>query len=173
MKHLASLTQILHVFIVWIAAGTCQAVLGNLRKRCLIMSCSWYSFYVGQPNITLTQTSSVDITSGQVVCSNIHIEFRCVGVNVSFLEWQINGTELQPNFDIGDSAPMEETSGPYTLYLDTISVNNVERVANMSIRFHTNNISNLGSGGRLSCATQFGSEIIKSTTVFDYTKRGI
>ena len=139
------------------------------------MSCSWCSFYVGQPNITLTQMSSVDITSRQVVCPNIHVVFRCVGVNVNFLEWQINGTELQPNFDIGDSAPMEVTSGPYTLYLDTISVNNVERVANMSIIFCTmaNNISNLGSGGWLSCATQFGSEIIESTTVFEYTIRGI
>ena len=119
----------------------------------------------------LTQTSSVDITSGQVVCPSIHVEFTCVGVNINYLEWQLNGAELQPNFDIGDSAPMEVTSGPYILYLDTISVNNEERVANMSIRFNAN-ISNLSSGDRLSCATQFGSEITEST-IFEYTIRGV
>ena len=104
------------------------------------------------------------------------MEFTCIGINVSFLEWQINGTELQPNFDIGDSAPMEVTSGPgprlYTLYLDAISVNNVERVANMTIRFRAN-ISNVYSGDQLSCATQFGTAIIKSFILkFDFSIRG-
>ena len=103
------------------------------------------------------------------MCPNVPpIEFTCTGVNVSFLEWQINGGELRPNFDIGDSAPMEETSGPYTLYLDALSVNNVERVANMTTRFLAN-ISSLNSGDRLSCATQFGNI---NSTILNYTIRG-
>ena len=119
--------------------------------------------------ITLTQTSSVNVTSGQAVCPSILVEFTCIGIDVSFLEWQINGAELQPNFDIGDSAPMEAPSGPYTLYLDAISVNNVDRVANMTIRFHAN-ISNLNSGDQLSCATRF---VAIMSSVFDYAIRGI
>lgn len=112
--------------------------------------------------------SSVNVSSGQVVCPSIHVEFICFGINVSFIEWQINGVELQPNFDIGDSAPMEVTNGLYTLYLDAISVNSLERVANMTTRFRAN-ISNLGSGDQLSCAANGG---INSSSILDYLIRG-
>ena len=105
-----------------------------------------------------------------MVCPNVpSIEFTCIGVNVSFLEWQINGEELQPNFDIGDSAPMNETNGPYTLYLDALSRrNNMERVANMTTRLLVN-IASLNSGDRISCAAQFGNI---NSAVLNYTIRG-
>ena len=88
---------------------------------------------------------------------------------MSFLEWRINEMEIQPNFDIGDSAPMEVTSGQYTLYLDSISVNNVDRVANMTTRLHAN-LSSLSSGDRLSCEDQ--SRIAANSTL-NYTIRGM
>lgn len=102
------------------------------------------------------------------------VEFSCTGVNVNFLEWRNNGSEIQPNFDISDSesAPKEVISycdsDIYTLYLDEVSVNNAERVGNITTRLLAN-ISSLNSGYPLSCTTQFR---VATTFTLNFTIRG-
>lgn len=71
-------------------------------------------------SLLLTQESSTDVTSGQEVCPEFSpfIEFVCVGTEVSYLEWQVNGVEIEPNFHIGDSAPREQINNPYIVRLE-------------------------------------------------------
>ena len=63
---------------------------------------------------------------------------------------------------------MEVTSDLYTLYLDSISVNNEGRVANMTTRLLAN-LSSVSSGERLSCTAQFG---IADSSTLNYKIRG-
>ena len=114
----------------------------------------------------LSLVSSTDVTSGQEVCPQI-IEFSCAGIEVSFLEWQRNGIEIEPNFHIGNSAPSEQTNGLYTVILEAIDVDQTRRVANMTTRLVIN-ISSLMSGDEIVCAT-LG---MNSSTMLNYTLRG-
>ena len=74
--------------------------------------------------------------------------------------------EIEPNFNIGDS-PREQNTGPYTLILESIDVNQPRRVANMTTRLVVN-ISSLTSGDEITCAT-LGTN---SSETLNYTLRG-
>ena len=108
------------------------------------------------------------MTSGAAVCSNIPpVEISCIAVEVSFLDWQINGENIQPTFNIGDN-PMTVNSGPYRLSLDRISADPVRPVANMTIRLVAN-ISSLPSGYRITCLEL----VAENSVTFYYLLRGI
>ena len=112
--------------------------------------------------------SSVDLTAGKEVCLNTPtVEFSCVGQEVSFLAWQRNGVEIEPNFHIGRlPGTYNSTNGPYTLFLDNVT--DVEmRVANITTRLLVN-ISYLMSGDEIVCAT-LG---MNSSKILNYTFRG-
>ena len=109
----------------------------------------------------------MDVTSGAVVCPNIPpVEFTCIAVEVSFLDWQVNGVNIQPTFNIGDN-PMTVNSGPYVLSLDRISADPMRPVANMTIRLMAN-ISTLMSGYRITCLEL----ISESSVTLHYVLRG-
>ena len=110
----------------------------------------------------------MDVTSGAAVCSNIAlVEISCVAVEVSFLDWQINGENIQPTFNIGDN-PMTVNSGPYHLSLDRISADPVRPVANMTIRLVAN-ISSLPSGYHITCLEL----VTENSVALHYSLRGI
>lgn len=97
----------------------------------------------------ITLTSSVDITTGTTVCLNAQpVVFTCVAVEVSFLRWQRNGEEIEPNFNIGDT-PRMVVSGPYTLLLDEIHAVSL-RQANMTSRLAIN-LTDLMNGDQVAC----------------------
>ena len=109
----------------------------------------------------------MDVTSGNAICPNIApVEFVCVATDVSFLDWQINGVNIQPTFNIGDNR-MTINSDPYVLSLDRISADPMRPVANMTIRLVAN-ISNLTSGHRITCLEL----VTESTVILHYTLRG-
>ena len=110
----------------------------------------------------------MDVTSGGAVCSNIPpVEFTCVAVEVSFLDWQVNGANIQPTFNIGDN-PMTVNSGPYVLSLDRISADSMRPVANMTTRLEAN-ISSLLSGYRVTCLEL----VAENSVTLHYALRGI
>ena len=74
--------------------------------------------------------------------------------------------EIEPNFNIGDS-PGERNTGPYTIILEAIDVDETRRVANMTTQLVVN-ISSLMSGDQVTCAT-LG---VSSSKTLDYTIRG-
>ena len=108
--------------------------------------------------------------SGGAVCSNNiipPIEFTCIAVEVSFLDWQINGTGIQPTFNIGDN-PMTVNTGPYSLSLDRISADPIRPVANMTVRLVAN-ISSLPSGHRITCLEL----VAENSVTLHYLLRGL
>ena len=110
----------------------------------------------------------MDVTSGTAVCSNIPpVEVSCIALEVSFLDWQVNGENIQPTFNIGDN-PVTVNSGPYRLSLDRISADSVRPVANMTIRLVAN-ISSLPSGYRITCLEL----VAENSVTLHYLLRGI
>lgn len=97
----------------------------------------------------VTLTSSVNVTSGEAVCPNTQpVVFICVAVEASFLSWQRNGEEIEPNFNIGDT-PRTVITEPYTLSLDKIHVG-LRQVANMTSRLVIN-LTDLMNGDQVTC----------------------
>ena len=95
-------------------------------------------------------TSSVNITSGSGLCHSMQpVVFTCIAVDVSFLGWQRNREEIEPNFNIGDT-PRNVVSGPYTLSLDEIHVGQLRQVANMSSSLVVN-LTELVNGDQVTC----------------------
>ena len=74
--------------------------------------------------------------------------------------------EIEPNFNIGDS-PREQSTGPYTVILEAIDVDQTRRVANMTTRLVVN-IMSLTSGDEITCVT-FGTN---SSETLNYMLRG-
>ena len=98
----------------------------------------------------VTLTSSVNITSGAALCHNMQpVVFTCTTVDVSFLSWQRNREEIEPNFNIGDT-PRSVVSSLYTLFLDEIHVGQLRQVANMSSRLVVN-LTDLMDGDKVTC----------------------
>ena len=103
----------------------------------------------------MTLTSSVDITSGTALCPNTQpVVFTCIAVEASFLSWQRNRNEIEPNFNIGD-APRTVVTGPYNLSLDEMHRHvapgtGVRQVANMTSRLVVN-LNDLTNGDRVTC----------------------
>ena len=91
----------------------------------------------------------MDITSGETICLTAQpVVFTCVAVEASFLIWQRNGEEIEPNFNIGDT-PRTVGSGPYTLSLDEIHAVGL-RQANMTSRLVIN-LTDLMNGDQVVC----------------------
>ena len=111
--------------------------------------------YVGSGASLVTLTSSVDITSGTALCPNTHpVVFTCTAVEASFLSWQRNRNEIEPNFNIGD-APRIVVTGPYNLSLDEIHRHmgpgmGVRQVANMTSRLVVS-LNDLMNNDRVTC----------------------
>ena len=98
----------------------------------------------------MTLTSSVNITTGASLCRNMQpVVFTCTTEDVSFLSWQRNREEIEPNFNIGDT-PRSVVSGLYTLFLDEIHVGQLRQVANMSSRLVVN-LTDLMDGDKVTC----------------------
>ena len=124
-------------------------------------------FTSGAQDVSL-QSLNTDVTSGREVCPGLSLMFECKGTDLSFLEFQINGMEIEPNFNIGDvPGERNSSSGPYTLELVSIDVDQARRVSNMTVRLRTN-ISSLMSTDKITCAT-LGRN---SSTMLNYTLRG-
>ena len=77
------------------------------------------------------------------------VVFICVAVEASFLSWQRNGEEIEPNFNIGDT-PRTVITGPYNLLLDEIRVGRLRQVANLTSRLVVN-LTDLMNGDQLTC----------------------
>ena len=97
----------------------------------------------------LTHITPIEVVNGGVVCPNLYpVELTCVGIDVSFLRWERNGTM------IGTFTGLDSKGGilrrdPFTIFLDSIT--NVGGRANMTSRL-VGNVSNLISGNRITCA---------------------
>ena len=125
-------------------------------------------FTSGAQTVSL-QSLNTDVTSGRAVCPELSLMFECKGIDLSFLEFQINVMEIEPNFNTGD-LPGERnlSSGPYTLELVSINVDQARRVANMTVRLITSILS-LMSTDKITCVT-LGRN---SSIMLNYTLRGI
>ena len=122
-------------------------------------------FTPGDPSVFLG--TPTDVTSGEELCSSRPpIIFECVGNEVTYMELQRNGVEIEPNINIGDFPGQEWKSGPYTLILVAIDVDQTRRVANMTTQLVVN-ISSLTSGDLITCAT-LG---MNSSKILNYTLR--
>ena len=105
--------------------------------------------YSGSGASLVALTSSVDITSGEILCPNTHpVVFTCIAVEASFLSWQRNRNEIEPNFNIGDT-PRSVMTGPYNLSLDEIH-RHEGQVANMTSRLVVS-LNDLVNGDRVTC----------------------
>ena len=117
------------------ACSTCQVVLS----------------IIGQPqsSITLTRISLSNIIDGGVICPNFYpVEITCVGIEVYFLQWQRNGTNIGGSFTSASNNGQVQPEDLFTLILDSITtriITNNIMVANMTSRLKTN-ISNVNSG---------------------------
>ena len=121
---------------------------------------------VGQTSLTtLTLSSSVDVASGGAVCPNISpVEFTCVAVQVIFLEWRINTTQigsLTLNEDEGRVFQTEK----FAFSLEKITVSNNR--ANMTSRLVVD-ISNLANGDQIICISEAQ---VQDTETINYTVR--
>ena len=101
------------------------------------------------------------------MCPELSVTTECNGTDFPFLEWLRNGIEIEPNFNTGD-LPGEWNSGPYTLVLVSINVDQPRRVANMTAQLIAS-ISSLMSTDEITCAT-LGRN---SSTMLNYTLRGM
>ena len=94
------------------------------------------------------------------------MEFTCVGVEVSFLEWRIN--EMRIDIITGNSnegAVLQH--GPFTLFLDSITRRGGR--ANMTSRLIAS-ISNLIIGNTIRC-TELGD--LEHTRILNYSVKGM
>ena len=127
----------------------------------------------GQPqsSITLTRISPSDIINGGVICPNFYpVEITCVGIEVYFLQWQRNGTNIGGSFTSASNNGQVQPEDLFTLILDSITtriITNNIMVANMISRLIAN-ISNVNSGDRIGC-TATG---VQDTITLNYTLRG-
>ena len=119
------------------------------------------------PSISLTRVTPTDVINGGVVCPNLYpVEFTCVGVEVSFLEWRRNEISIgvfTGNFNDGDILQPE---GPLVLFLDSITRRGDR--ATITSRL-VGNISNLINGDRIRCI-ELGDR--EDTGTLDYMTRG-
>ena len=122
-------------------------------------------FTSGAQDVSL-QSLNTDVTSGRKVCPGLSLMFECKGTDLSFLEFQINGMEIEPNFNTGDDlGERNSSSGPYTLELVS---NQARRIANITARLITS-VSSLMSTDEITCET-LGRN---SSIILNYTLRGI
>ena len=106
------------------------------------------------------------MTSGKAVCPNTSLEFTCVGVEVSLLDWYRNGMEIE-DFNAGDMAQKEVFIHPFILFLDIVSIAPMSSVANITSRLVAN-IFDLMSGDQISCSQL----AVESSKILNYTLRG-
>ena len=128
-------------------------------------------FTSGAQDVSL-QSLNTDVTSGREVCPELSVTTECKGIDLSFLEFQINGREIEPNFNTGDLPGVSERNsswaGPYTLELVSIDVDQARRVANMTVQLIIS-ISSLMNTDKITCATLGRS----SSIMLNYMLRGI
>ena len=139
------------------ACSTCQVVLS----------------IIGQPqsSITLTRISLSNIIDDGVICPNFYpVEITCVGIEVSFLQWQRNGINVGGSFTSVSNNGQVQPGDFFTLILDSITtriITNNIMVANMTSRLKTN-ISNVNSGDIIGCTANG----VQDTITLNYTLRG-
>ena len=116
--------------------------------------------------VSLTATVSTDIKNGALVCPNLPVEFRCDGVNVTFLQWGRNGNSIY-SFSANDNEGHILDRDSFTLSLDNITLNVAGTQANMTSRL-IGIISNFISGDRVTCAAFE----IEDNVTLKYTVKG-
>ena len=94
------------------------------------------------------------------------MEFKCAGVNVSFLLWLRNGTNIGVPFIGIPNEPAVQWLDLFTLFLD--SNTRREGRVNMTSRL-VGNLSNFISGDRITCATAINTN---NTVTLNYRLRG-
>ena len=110
-------------------------------------------------------SSSVDVTSGRAVCPNTPpVEFTCVAVEVTFLAWRINETQIGSlTFSDDEGSVLQREK--FTFSLEKITVSNNR--ANMTSRLVVG-ISNLANGDQITCINEAG---IQDNETINYTLR--
>ena len=113
----------------------------------------------------MSLTSSVDVSTGQVYCSNTNAQvvFTCVAVGVSTLAWQRNSSVIE-DFGLLAAVPQSTTHAPFTVYLDILDLTQDRSFGNITSRLVVN-ISDLHSGDRIQCSD------ISSTSFIDINLR--
>ena len=118
-------------------------------------------------SISITRIIPNDVLNGGVICPNLYpVEFICIGVEVTALQWQRNGAFIGGAFTGFSNEGDVQQLGSLTLFLDSIITRNV--AANMTSRL-VGNISNLISGDRIKCASMN----TENTVTLNYSLRGI
>ena len=117
----------------------------------------------GIPSVSLT--SSVDVRTEQVYCSNTNAQvvFTCVAVGVSTLAWKRNSSVIE-DFGLLAAVPQRITHTPFTVYLDTLDIMQDRATGNITSRLMVS-ISDLWSGDRIECSD------ITSTSFIDINLR--
>ena len=115
----------------------------------------------------ISRITPSDIVNGGVICPNAQpVEVTCVGIEVTVLQWQRNGSSISGGFTgLSNNGEIKQI-GPFTLILDSIIRRNI--VLNMTSRL-TANVSNLTSGDRIGCATVG----MRDARTLNYILRGI
>ena len=127
----------------------------------------------GQPqsSTTLTRISPSDIIDGGVICPNFYsVEITCVGIEVNFLQWQRNETNIGGSFTGASNSGQVQPVDLFILILDSITTRSIANnimVANMTSRLKAN-ISNVNSGDIIGCAANG----VQDTRTLNYILRG-
>ena len=142
---------------------------GTVYTEGIIFLDSWVSgkpidglcMLIGQMlSISLAQTSPVDVTSGATVCPSTRVEFTCIGVMISFMIWQRNGSEIL-SFSTRSNAPSEVIQRSFTVILDKITASADFSSANLTSRLLFD-LYSVTSGDRITCAATQSSGITLS-----------
>ena len=108
-------------------------------------------------DLSLRLTSSVDVLSGNTICSNTTFEFTCIASGVDTLGWKkTNGTNLiiQWNVNIKSTLVQVTYRDPFKVYLDKFNISRVEGVevfANFTSRLVGTVGQGLHSGDEIRC----------------------
>ena len=108
----------------------------------------------------------MDVISGESVCPNTRVEFTCKGVKISVLAWKRSGVQIDL-FTFLSVSGSSLQQGPFTLFLDSISLSADQTVANMSSRlvFY---ITDVNTSDRITCTNAPSSE---RSEVLNYIRR--
>lgn len=115
---------------------------------------------------SLELTSSVDVTSGGIVCPNTRVEFTCKGVAINSLSWQRNTIEIGA-VTLFSEAGSTRQMGAFTIFIDSVSLNTTERLGNMTSRL-VFILSNVNSTDQIHCAE---SPISRKTETLNFIRR--
>ena len=117
----------------------------------------------------ITRITPIEVVNGGVVCPNLYtVEFTCVGVEVSFLEWQRNRMRIDIFTTNSNEGEVLQPEGPLRVVLDSITRRGGR--ANMTSRLIGNISNQLDSEDIISCIETHPE--IEATATLQYTLIG-